>query len=396
MRWPASLPQPPSLRGVSQWCRWGHCQTLWADVRLPLQECLLLVGSLVASAFAPNIEVFILMRILTGLGGGALPPNAVGVVADVISPAKRAQAVGALLAVGMLTSAVSVPAVALLAGWGGWRLTFLLSGLLLAAGFVTNLIWFPRDRKERVRNFVFFSRYWSLLAMNFFRVALTVNVTQRIAYWGIVSFFAAFLINTYDVSLGFVALPLAITAIGQVIGSYASGFIATKKYRAVLVATTTAAGGVCGFLFFVLDLNIWVAVGLVAVGLAAMGSGLLSVTFPALVAASTEYSGDSKATGVGLMGLSNQSGGMFGAGLSGALLASTGYEGVGYLCLGLTVVSALLCTCSPSIFAWVEVDSLGKGELRPRHSKSKPGKLKPGRPNARLGYCYWTERLVKE
>ncbi len=264
-----------------------------------LAGMLLLVGSLVASAFAPNIEVFILMRILTGLGGGALPPNAVGVVADVISPAKRAQAVGALLAVGMLTSAVSVPAVALLAGWGGWRLTFLLSGLLLAAGFVTNLIWFPRDRKERVRNFVFFSRYWSLLAMNFFRVALTVNVTQRVAYWGIVSFFAAFLINTYDVSLGFVALPLAITAIGQVIGSYASGFIATKKYRAALVATTTAAGGVCGFLFFVLDLNIWVAVGL-----AAMGSGLLSVTFPALVAASTEYSGDSKATGVGLMGLS--------------------------------------------------------------------------------------------
>ena len=304
-----------------------------------LAGMLLLVGSLVASAFAPNIEVFILMRILTGLGGGALPPNAVGVVADVISPAKRAQAVGALLAVGMLTSAVSVPAVALLAGWGGWRLTFLLSGLLLAAGFVTNLIWFPRDRKERVRNFVFFSRYWSLLAMNFFRVALTVNVTQRVAYWGIVSFFAAFLINTYDVSLGFVALPLAITAIGQVIGSYASGCIATKKYRAALVATTTAAGGVCGFLFFVLDLNIWVAVGL-----AAMGSGLLSVTFPALVAASTEYSGDSKATGVGLMGLSNQSGGMFGAGLSGALLASTGYEGVGYLCLGLTVVSALLCT----------------------------------------------------
>ena len=83
---------------------------------------------------------------------------------------------------------------------------------------------------------------------------------------------------------------------------------------------------------------------MVSCSLAAMGSGLLSVTFPALVAASTEYSGDSKATGVGLMGLSNQSGGMFGAGLSGALLASTGYEGVGYLCLGLTVVSALLCT----------------------------------------------------
>ena len=47
--------------------------------------------------------------------------------------------------------------------------------------------------------------------MGFFRVALTVNLAHRIAYWAVVSFFAAYMILTYDVSLRFVALPLAIT-----------------------------------------------------------------------------------------------------------------------------------------------------------------------------------------
>ena len=297
-----------------------------------------LSASLVGSAFAPNIGVLLALRVLTGLGGGTIPPNAVAAVSDVISPAKRAQAVSALLAVTALTSAISVPAVALLADWGGWRFTFVLSGLLIASGFLANWLFFPRDSKERVRNLVIFSRYRALISMNFFRVALPLNLTQRLAYWALVSFFAAYVINTYEVSVGFVALPLAITAIGQVIGNYGAAFV-SGRYRALFIAATTVLGGFCGFLFFTADYGLWFAVAL-----ATVGSGLLSVTFPALVIASTEYSGESKATGVGLMGLSNQSGGVLGAGLAGALLASTGYVGIGYLCLILTVASALMAT----------------------------------------------------
>ena len=133
------------------------------------------------------------------------------------------------------------------------------------------------------------------------------------------------------------ALPLGITALGQVVGSYLAGSVATKKYRAVLIAATCATGGVCGFLLFTVDLDLWAAVAL-----ATVGTGLLSVNFPALVAASTEYSGDSKATGVGLMGLSNQSGGVLGAAVAGGLLATAGYEGIAYLCLGATIASALM------------------------------------------------------
>ena len=96
--------------------------------------------------------------------------------------------------------------------------------------------------------------------MRFFRVAIGVNMTQRIAYWGTLSYFAAYLIHTYDVSVGFVALPLAISAAGQMIGSYSAGFVAKKRRRALVVAATSAVGGVCGLLLFSAGLNLWVSV----------------------------------------------------------------------------------------------------------------------------------------
>ena len=304
-----------------------------------LAGLLLLFVSLVASAFAPNIETFLVLRVLTGLGAGTLPPNAVGAISDVISPERRAQAVGGLLAISLLSTALSVPMAALLADWVGWRFTFVVAGLLVGTGLLANWIWFPRDIGERVRDLVIFSRYWSLLSMQFFRVALTINITHRIAYWAVVSFFAAYLIQTYGVDVRFVALPLAVAAIGQVSGSYGGGLLATKASRGFIIGAITVAGGVCGFLFFTVDLNLWTAVAV-----ATVAGGLLSIPFPLLVAASTEYSGDSKATGVGLMGFSNQSGGMLGGAIAGALLANLGYEAIGYLCLGVAVVSTLVAT----------------------------------------------------
>ena len=298
---------------------------------------LVLTVSVVGSAFAPNLATLLALRVLTGLGGGMLPANTIGAVSDVISPAKRSQAVGALIAVTVLPPAISIPVIALLADWRDWRFALMASGLLLAATLVTNWFWFPSVVRERVRNVVFFSRYWSLLSLRFFRVAVAVGLTQRIAFWGMVNYFAAYLINTYNVSVGYVALPLAVTAIGQVIGSYSAGVVAKRRDRAVLMAATSVLGGICGLLFFAGELDLWVAVAL-----ATVGTGLLGVTMPTLVAASTEFSGESKATGAGLMGMSNQTAGVFGAALAGLLLAGAGYEGIGYLCLGVTIVSALM------------------------------------------------------
>ena len=58
--------------------------------------------------------------------------------------------------------------------------------------------------------------------MGFSRAADFVMVNQRIAYWAMVSYLAAFLIRTYGLTVGATAIPLACSAAGQVVGSYES------------------------------------------------------------------------------------------------------------------------------------------------------------------------------
>ena len=298
---------------------------------------LLLVVAVIASGFAPNLEMFVLLRILTGLAAGTLPPTSVGVLSDVISPERRPQAVSALLSIGVVTSAVSVPVALQLADWQGWRFAFIVAGLLLVTGLLMNWIWFPRDGRERVRNWAFFSRYWSLVPLRYFQAAVMVGMSQRIAFWTMISYFPAYLIGTYGLSAKFAALPLGIVALGQALGSFSGGPAATKRYRAAIIGVTSAAGGVCAFLCFNVELDLWAVVAI-----ATVGGALLSLAMPALVVASTEYSGDSKSTGASIMGLSNQSGGVLGAAIAGLLLASTGYGGVGYMCLAVTIFSAVM------------------------------------------------------
>ena len=282
----------------------------------------LLTIGILASAFAPNLGILMALRVVTGLGGGMIPPNSMAAVADTVPQARRAQAVGGLMAFTTLSSVIGVPLVAIGAESGGWRLPFLVIGGLLAACTLLNLLWFPKSEGAGFRSFSFFSRYRTLLAMPVFRAALVVNLAQRMAYFAVFSYLAAYLIEAYSMSVG--ALPLAFVGIGTVAGSYLGGPVANSKNRMPLIAGSALAGGTAALLLFSIEVPVWAAVA-IATG----AISLLSVSWPVLITFSTEVSGRSRATGVGLLGASNQSGGVGGAALGGVLLATSGFPGVG-------------------------------------------------------------------
>ena len=227
--------------------------------------------------------------------------------------------------------------VAVLADSGGWRIPFLVVGSLLAACTVLNWFWFPKSDGEGLRSFSLFSRYRALLAIPIFRAALAVNFVQRMAFFALFSYLAAYLIDAYDMNVGAVALPLGFVGTGTVIGSYIGGPIAHRKDRMPLIAASSLAGGVGALLLFLVDVPLWAAVT-IATGAVA----LLSVGWPVVITLSTEVSGRSRATGVGLLGVSNQNGGVAGAALGGVLLTAGGFPGVGFLCLGAVVGSAVI------------------------------------------------------
>ncbi|MDA0262707.1 MAG: MFS transporter [Chloroflexi bacterium] len=297
---------------------------------------LLSIGVL-ASAFAPNLGTLLAFRVLTGLGGGMIPPNSMAAVADVVAPAHRARAVSRLMAFNTLSSVIGIPLLALAAEWGGWRLPFLIMGSILGAVAILNWFWFPKNEGSGLRSFSFFSRYRALLSLPIFRAAIAVNLAQRMAFFALFSYLAAYLIDTYDMSVAAVALPLAIVGVGRVIGSYMAGTVGNRDDRMPLISICSLSGGVAALLLLSINVPVWVVVAL-----ATLAIGLLSVGWPVMITLSTEVSGRSRATGVGLLGFSNQSGGVGGAAIGGVLLAASGFPGIGYLCLGAAVFSTVV------------------------------------------------------
>ena len=297
----------------------------------------LLAISVFASAFAPNLETLMALRVLTGLGGGMIPPNGMAAVVEVVPQARRAQVVGGLIAFSGLSSVIGVPLVALAADLGGWRVAFVAVGLLLSACTVLNWFWFPKGEKTEERTFSFFSRYKSLLANPVLRAILAANFAQRVAFMGMFSYLATYMINDYGMSLGAVALPLALVGIGTVIGSYIGGSVANRDDRMRLIAVSATGGGIAALFLFTADMPVWAVVA-IATG----STALLSIPWTVLITVITEVSSESRATGVGLLGVSNQTGAVGGAAIGGYLLAAGGFPGIGYLCLGAVAFSVVV------------------------------------------------------
>ena len=297
----------------------------------------LLSISVIASSFAPSFAALLALRIVTGLSGGMIPPNSMAAVADVLTPAKRAKAFGILMAVASMSSVVGVPMVAVMASIGGWRVPFLVIGSLLFLCAVLHWFWYPKIQTSGTRNFSFISRYKQMASISIFRTALAANLVQRMAFYGTFSYLAAYLISEHGLGVGETAVPLAIVGIGVVVGSTMAGSVAAMKRRAQVMAVCAMIGGLASFFLFTFDLTAWGTVGVALVGIT-----FISVGWPTFLAISTEISGNSQATAVGMLGASNQLGGVGGAALGGAVLALGGFSTIGFFCLGAVLVSVVV------------------------------------------------------
>jgi predicted MFS family arabinose efflux permease len=290
-----------------------------------------------AAAFAPNFIVLMFLLMGTGLGGSMIPPNSMAAISDVVSPEKRGRAIG--VAQGIMASAVvvGVPVVAVLTSVADWRLPFLVVGGLLLAIFALSWLWYPKSPNTGPRSFSYLSRFKELGSIPVFRVGMLANFSQRIAFYAVLGYLAAYLIDSYDVSVGETALPLAVVGAGAVIGSLFGGMIASHQKRLGLVAASGLAGGAGVLIVFAIDPAIWATVA-IAFGAVCV----LSIGWPVFITFATDIAGPSRATAIGMMGASNRMGGFIGSALGGAFLAIGGFSAVGIFCLATVAVSALV------------------------------------------------------
>ncbi len=160
---------------------------------------------------------------------------------------------------------------------------------------------------------------------------------QRMAFYATLSYLAAFLISEHGLSVGETAVPLAILGIGVVVASTMAGPVAAMNRRTQVVAGRSVAGGLAALVVFSVDITAWGTVGLALVGIT-----FISIGWPTFLAISTEISGSSRATAVGMLGASNQLGGVGGVVLGGAFLALGGFSTVGFFCFGALLLSTVV------------------------------------------------------
>ena len=291
------------------------------------------LGSVLAWSYGSMLG----FRLLTGLGMAAIAPNCLAVAADILPPARRGKAVGWLISATGLGAALGIPGVVLLSDAGGWRLPFFVIGVLLLILWAFFWAWLPRGQRETGQATHFFSRFREIGSNGRAWYLLGANILVVAAFSGAFTYLAAYLIETYSMSAGEIALPLTLAGLGVVIGSFVGGRAAELTRRLSLVSGSLLCGGLVAALVFVTEASPWATVALCS-GVGAF----LVMSWPVTSVLLIELAGRSRATALGMFAFSNQAGAVVGASLGGLMLALGGFTLVGVFCLCAAATAAVV------------------------------------------------------
>ena len=310
--------------------RWGRRPFL---VGGPVALALCMVGAAVSQSF---LGVAVWATLAGGCSGaftGVLMAEASARVAD----RQRGRALGWVMAGQSLTLLVGVPLAAWIGAFVGWRgVNVCVAGVALAAAlglFATTLR--PVDGPRAAG-----TARPSLRAAMSGRVLrlLAMGVAERICYGLVAVYFATFLQVTYGLSLGGVVIPLAVFALGNILGTILGGQLADRLPSRLL----TFAGAMVGSAAVALPLFGWTP------GLAtsvALGFGYVfvnAIARPSLMAALANVPDEVRGTVLGLNVTSASVGWLGAASLGGWVMAQHGFAAFGPLAAGVAVLGGAL------------------------------------------------------
>jgi len=314
----------------------GPVSDAYGRRRMLLTGLLLMAAGLLGSVLAWHYGSLLAFRLLTGVGAALVPPNSVAALADIFPSTDRGKALGWLLSASGVGAAVGVPLVALLLGAGGWRLPFAVMGTASLGVWLLFWLWFPCQQQPS-QSLAFFSHYREVGAQAMFWYVLIVNALLQMGAFGMFGYLAAYLMQTYHMSAGDTALPLALAGVGVIVGGFLGGRVADQRCRLAWFAISCWGSGLLAALVFTVRVSPWATVAL-ALGVAGL-SRISSAVTPILL---LEWAGRSRTTATGLFAVSNQMGVFGGASLGGLMLALGGFPRVGLFCLGVSVIAAVV------------------------------------------------------
>ena len=165
-----------------------------------------------------------------------------------------------------------------------------------------------------------------------------MGVCERVCYGLTAIYFATFLQSTYGITLAGVAIPLAVFAAGNILGTIIGGQLADRlRSRLRIYGIAMAASSVVALALFGWQPNLQTSVGLGFVYVF-----VNAVARPSMLAALTDVPEHIRGTVLGLNMTSASFGWLFAASLGGWMMAGYGFAGFGPLAAGFGLLGAVL------------------------------------------------------
>ncbi len=254
-----------------------------------------------------------------------------------VGPSQQGRALGWVMSGQSLTLLVGVPLAAWVGSWIGWRgVNQCVAALAVLSCVALMVTTHGKPSGARARG----AKAPSLraaLSLPVIRL-LGMGIMERICYGLTAVYFATFLQATYHLTLDAVAIPLAVFASGNILGTVLGGQVADKvpnrpqTYAVAMVASGAAALALFG----------WQTGVMVSVGLGFVYVFLNALARPAMLAALAEVPPQVRGTVMGLNVTCSSIGWMGASGLGGLMMATQGFGGFGPLTAVVAVVGASL------------------------------------------------------
>jgi predicted MFS family arabinose efflux permease len=194
----------------------------------------LLVLSDVLGAFAPNLAVLLVARMLLGLGIGGFWSIGAGIASRLVRPSAVIRATSFITAGVSVATVVSLPLGAFVSAVASWRTAFLIGAALGAIALVLQLAMLPKiPAVQRVR----FATLGQLLTLPRARIGLIATALAFIAQFSAYTYVAPYLQQLVRISPTTISVALLVFGIAGIAGNFTAGFTLSRSVAATLTVT---------------------------------------------------------------------------------------------------------------------------------------------------------------
>ena len=296
---------------------------------------IMLTIALMGVAQAESFLTVAAWSILAGGSSGTFTGVTFAEVSARVDQSQRGRALGWVMAGQSLTLLVGVPMAAWIGSFVGWRgVNLCVAGIAVAALLGLAFTTSGQTSSRRVAG----TPAPSLRAAMSGPVLrlLAMGVCERVCYGLTAVYFATFLQETFALSLAAVAIPLALFAGGNILGTIVGGQIADRiPNRLRTFALSMLASGVVAIALFGWHPNV-----AITVALGFLYVFVTAIARPSLMAALTDVPEHIRGTVLGLNVTSASFGWLFAASLGGWMMGNYGFAGFGPLAAAFGMLGA--------------------------------------------------------